>query len=84
MADIGITKFRVKVPTTGTEPFNPGTVGTVDPNPVNPPGSSSFHNPVTLGTPANGLSLAGQQLSLGSCFKWCQHRSIEWYRLEYV
>ena len=66
MADAPITKYTTIRRSRGESATPSIPPSTEDPQPpVNPPGSSSFHNPVTLGTPANGLSLAGQQLSLG-------------------
>ena len=49
----------------GTTPQSSPDLEGVQPYPINPPGSSPNHDPVTIGTPLNGLSLSGQEISLG-------------------
>jgi len=66
MADISINKFRTAITRGGATPATPGFAETEGQDPVNPSGSNSNHNPVTIGSPANGLSVTiGQVLSLG-------------------
>jgi len=65
MADTPITLFRTVGVRVGTSPSNPSNVETVTFPPQNPPGSSSDHAPVTIATPANGLTLNGQELGIG-------------------
>ena len=65
MADISISKSRGKKYIGGSSPMVPAFIVGDDPIPLNPPGSTTSHSPVTIGTPANGLSLVGQELSLG-------------------
>jgi hypothetical protein len=67
MADIPVKIYRSTVVREGTQPSNPGTVeGEVFP-PVNPPGANIGHPPVTIGSPANGLSIdpTTQVLTIG-------------------
>jgi len=64
MADILISKSRGKKYIGGSSPMVPAFIVGDDPIPLNPPGSNTSHSPVTIGSPANGLSLAGQVLSL--------------------
>jgi len=65
MADISISKSRGKKYLGGSSPMVPAFIVGDDPIPLNPPGSNTSHSPVTIGSPANGLSLVGQELSLG-------------------
>jgi hypothetical protein len=62
---VTISKYYSSVTKTGVKPSNPGNVVTVIPEVLNPPDSPVNHSPVTIGSPANGLSLVGQELSLG-------------------
>jgi hypothetical protein len=62
---VTISKYYSSVTKTGVKPSNPGNVVTVIPEVLNPPDSPVSHSPVTIGSPANGLSLVGQELSLG-------------------
>jgi hypothetical protein len=62
---VTISKYYSSVTKTGVRPSNPGNVVTVIPEVLNPPDSPVNHSPVTIGSPANGLSLVGQELSLG-------------------
>jgi hypothetical protein len=64
MADISISKSRGKKYLGGSSPMVPAFIVGDDPIPLNPPGSNTSHSPVTIGSPANGLSLSGQVLSL--------------------
>jgi hypothetical protein len=67
MADIPVKIYRSTIVREGTQPSNPGTVeGEVFP-PVNPPGANIGHPPVTIGSPANGLSIdpTTQVLTIG-------------------
>lgn len=61
---VTISKYYSSVTKTGVKPSNPGNVVTVIPDVLNPPDSPVNHSPVTIGSPANGLSLVGQELSL--------------------
>lgn len=65
MADVPVKLYRNSVIRIGTSPSLPPTVEGEIFEPVNPPGSVSLHDPVSIGTPANGLSISGQVLSLG-------------------
>jgi len=62
---VTISKYYSSVTKKGVRPSNPGNVVTVIPEVLNPPDSPVGHSPVTIGSPANGLSLVGQELSLG-------------------
>lgn len=62
---VTISKYYSSVTKKGVKPSNPGNVVTVIPEVLNPADSPVSHSPVTIGSPANGLSLAGQVLSLG-------------------
>jgi hypothetical protein len=66
MTDISINKFRTAITRGGATPSTPGFAETEGQDPVNPSGANSNHNPVAIGSPANGLSVTiGQVLSLG-------------------
>lgn len=65
MEDISISKSRGKKYLGGSSPMVPAFIVGDDPIPLNPPGSNTSHSPVTIGSPANGLSIVGQELSLG-------------------
>ena len=59
------TFYTGRINRIGSSPVSPPILEGDAQNPVNPPGSGSLHNPVTIGTPSNGLSItAGQELSL--------------------
>jgi hypothetical protein len=62
---VTISKYYSSVTKKGVKPSNPGNVVTEIPEVLNPPDSPVNHSPVTIGSPANGLSLVGQELSLG-------------------
>ena len=66
MADISINKFRTAITRGGATPATPGFAETEGQDPVNPSGANSNHNPVTIGSPVNGLFITtGQELTIG-------------------
>jgi len=62
MADISITTYTNKTYKSGASTVVPGFVEGSPGSPVNPPGSGAAHNPVTIGSPANGLSITDDQV----------------------
>lgn len=65
MANVEGTFYSATTQRRGVTPVSPPNAVDDPVTPLNPPGSNPVHDPVTLGTPANGLSLVGQQLSIG-------------------
>ena len=62
MADILGTFYQASKVRVGTSPSSPGVIAGDPVIPVNPPGSNPSHSPVTIGSPANGLSIDGSQV----------------------
>jgi len=62
MADIAITTYTNKTYKSGASTVVPGFVEGSPGSPINPPGSGATHNPVTIGSPANGLSITDDQV----------------------
>jgi len=62
MPDIAITTYTNKTYKSGASTVVPGFVEGSPGSPVNPPGSGATHNPVTIGSPANGLSITDDQV----------------------
>jgi hypothetical protein len=65
MANVQGKFYTAETQRRGVTPSSPPNAVDEPVNPVNPPGSTPSHSPVTIGTPANGLSLVGQEISLG-------------------
>ena len=62
MADILISKFTTQIPRVGATPATPGFAESEGQDPVAPSGSPLVYTPVTIGSPANGLSISGTQV----------------------
>ena len=62
MADILISKFTTQIPRVGATPATPGFAESEGQDPVNPSGTPQVYTPVTIGSPANGLSIDGSQV----------------------
>jgi hypothetical protein len=62
MADITISKFTTQVVRTGSTPSSSGFAVNEGQDPVDPSGSGQNHLPVTIGSPANGLSVTDAQI----------------------
>ena len=67
MADILISKFTTQIPRVGATPATPGFAEPEGQDPVAPSGTPQVYTPVTIGTPANGLSInpTTQVLTIG-------------------
>lgn len=62
MADILISKFTTQIPRVGATPATPGFAESEGQDPVAPSGTPQVYTPVTIGSPANGLSIDGSQV----------------------
>lgn len=62
MADILISKFTTQIPRVGATPATPGFAESEGQDPVAPSGTPQVYTPVTIGSPANGLSISGSQV----------------------
>lgn len=65
MANVEGTFYSATTQRRGVTPVSPPNAVDDPVTPLNPPGSNPVHDPLTLGIPANGLSLIGQELSIG-------------------
>lgn len=62
MADILISKFTTQIPRVGATPATPGFAESEGQDPIAPSGTPQVYTPVTIGSPANGLSIDGSQV----------------------
>jgi len=65
MADVTLSYSIAVKKRAGATPVSLPNADGVNDSPINPSGPPPGHPPVTIATPANGLSISGQELSLG-------------------